>query len=148
MRVVVSLVFTVITTVWFFLSFDVFYRWLNKKYESTLVKKYLIEKIRHWKYWCFLLGYLIMTGNGPGEGLSYTLPMALYNMGSDIYFAVVELLVMPLAAATVFRVFWWLKTLKYFSLSLVLSHHAHYIGVGMLIGQAVEWIARFIGSWS
>lgn len=148
MRAIISLVFTVITTVWFYVNIEIFVRWLKKEIESDEMREFLINKLRHWKYLCYVLGYLLMTGNGPGEGLAYTLPMALYGTDVEIYYYFVELLAAPLAAATVFRIVWWLKTIRLSAIPLVLSHHARYIGVGMLIGQGVELIARVVSMFN
>jgi len=148
MRVIFSVVFTVITTGWFYISVEVFVRWLHKNVDNEDIRYFLINKLGHWKYLCCVLGYLLMTGNGPGEGMAYTLPMALYGVGVDVYYYFVELLAAPLLAATAFRIFWWGKTLRFSSIPLVLSHHTRYIGLGMMIGQAVELVARLIGSFN
>lgn len=109
-----------------------------------------VAKLDHWKYWGILLGYLSLTGVGPGEGVAYTFPMALYNLIYEInepefYWFFVLYLTVPLLIVTAFRIHRWLPALKNLAVLLVLSHHIKAIGLGMLIGQGFELLARLIG---
>lgn len=123
---------------------------LENKSFYTLFHDIFVAKLDHWKYWCILLGYVSLTGVGPGEGMAYTFPMALYNLIYEInepefYWFFVLYLTFPLLIVTAFRIHSWLPALKNLAVSLVLSHHIKAIGQGMLIGQGFELLARLIG---
>ena len=106
-------------------------------------------KLNHWKYWCMLLGYLILFGEGPGEGMAYTFPSALYITFAESnelewFWMFVLYLALPLLFVSLVRILYWLRSMKVLAVTLVLSHHIKAIGLGMLIGQGFELLARLI----
>lgn len=122
---------------------------LDEKTFFNIVQDCYYAKLDHWKYPAMILGYMMLFGENPGEGMAYTFPGALYGVFAETnelewFWSFVLAVAYPLFLVSAFRILLWLKDLKGLAVTLVLSHHAKAIGLGMLIGQGFEILSRLI----
>ena len=115
----------------------------DKELLRDMIHDSFFAKLDHWKYPAMILGYMLLFG----EGMAYTFPGALYNAFAETnelewFWYFVLAVAYPMLLATIFRILYWLRSMKGLAVTLVLSHHAKAIGLGMLIGQGFELLAR------
>ncbi len=157
LRVIVALAVFLIASGFFAVSVTLLVELMKKRMGDDddetfreLFHDAFVAKLDHWKYWSILLGYLILFGEGPGEGMAYTFPAALYNAFYETnelewFWMFVLYLALPLLIVSIVRILYWLRSMNVLAVTLVLSHHIKAIGLGMLIGQGFELLSRLIG---
>lgn len=109
-------------------------------------RKILREKTFHWGRYAQVIGFALLTGNGPGEGLAYTLPMALYSIEQTLWLQLVVYFSSLLLVAAVYRSirFRWMGGR---AVLFVWLGYWKNLGIGMLAGQGIEAVNRLIASF-
>lgn len=118
---------------------------LTKEINDEEVAEILGKKTGHWRdYYALVMGYVLLTGKGPGEGLAYTLPMMLYSTEKIFWLMLVAYLALPFLVAAIWRSIWFRRLGKH-TVFYIWFGYLEKIGYGMLFGQVVELLARIIG---